>query len=266
VGAAVLRFLVAALQAAVSDAPSSLTAQAFGQHAVAAGSAGTDAEPLLLPLPTNEEQQRILAQAQHSTGGTVQGPPGTGKSHTIANILSHYVAYGKCASALTGIRCRCQSKRIAANSSTLRSIPPHLNRTNTRYANDPPGQRRSPVTRRVVSHTTTDGAKSDLPPPHCLPLGPVQRRRNLPADRYDHPDQAQAGRPRPDQRVPQSRLMTARNTTSAPMCRFWHGTRTSAPGPGQLCRRRRLLSGTLARCQGWRGRHLGFYFYDQFEP
>ena len=59
------------------------------------GSAGTDVEPLLLPLPTNEEQQRILAQAQHSTGVTVQGPPGTGKSHTIANIISHYVAYGK---------------------------------------------------------------------------------------------------------------------------------------------------------------------------
>ena len=84
------------LQAAVSDAPSSLAAQAFGQHVVAAGgSAGTDVEPLLLPLPTNEEQQRILAQAQHSTGVTVQGPPGTGKSHTIANIISHYVAYGK---------------------------------------------------------------------------------------------------------------------------------------------------------------------------
>ncbi|MGH3847815.1 MAG: AAA domain-containing protein, partial [Pseudonocardiaceae bacterium] len=80
------------LQAAVSDAPSSLAAQAFGQHVVAAG---TDAEPLLLPLPTNEEQLRILAQAQHSTGVTVQGPPGTGKSHTIANIISHYVAYGK---------------------------------------------------------------------------------------------------------------------------------------------------------------------------
>ena len=84
------------LQAAVSDAPSSLAAQEFGQQGAAAdGSAGTNAEPLLLPLPTNEEQQRILAQAQHSTGVTVQGPPGTGKSHTIANIISHYVAYGK---------------------------------------------------------------------------------------------------------------------------------------------------------------------------
>jgi very-short-patch-repair endonuclease len=84
------------LQAAVSDVPSSLAAQAFDQHVVAASdSAHADVEPLLLPLPTNEEQQRILAQAQHSTGVTVQGPPGTGKSHTIANIISHYVAYGK---------------------------------------------------------------------------------------------------------------------------------------------------------------------------
>ncbi len=50
---------------------------------------------MLLPWPANEEQQRILTQAQHSTGVTVQAPAGTGKSHTIANIISHYVAYGK---------------------------------------------------------------------------------------------------------------------------------------------------------------------------
>ncbi len=77
------------LQAVVCDAPSLLAGQA------AAALADGAAEPLLLPLPTNEEQRRILLQAQHSTGVTVQGPPGTGKSHTIANIISHYVAYGK---------------------------------------------------------------------------------------------------------------------------------------------------------------------------
>jgi very-short-patch-repair endonuclease len=77
------------LQAVVSDAPSELAGGAG--H----GRANLEAEPLLLPLPTNEEQQRILSQAQHSTGVTVQGPPGTGKSHTIANVISHYVAYGK---------------------------------------------------------------------------------------------------------------------------------------------------------------------------
>lgn len=52
-------------------------------------------EPLLLPLATNEEQKRILELAQRHPGVTVQGPPGTGKSHTIANLISHYVAYGQ---------------------------------------------------------------------------------------------------------------------------------------------------------------------------
>lgn len=79
------------LQAVVTDAPSALAARS----AAHGGSGDGETEPLLLPLPANEEQQRILAQAQHSTGVTVQGPPGTGKSHTIANTISHYVAYGK---------------------------------------------------------------------------------------------------------------------------------------------------------------------------
>ncbi|MGP7999539.1 MAG: AAA domain-containing protein [Streptosporangiaceae bacterium] len=78
------------LQALVSDATSALSSQAGAERSREDG-----AEPLLLPLPTNEEQQRILTRSQHSTGVTVQGPPGTGKSHTIANILSHHVAYGK---------------------------------------------------------------------------------------------------------------------------------------------------------------------------
>jgi len=48
-----------------------------------------------LPKPTNEEQRRIVRLAQHRVGVTAQGPPGTGKSHTIANLLSHFVAQGK---------------------------------------------------------------------------------------------------------------------------------------------------------------------------
>ena len=52
-------------------------------------------DPLLLPLPANEEQLRILQLAQEPSGLVVQGPPGTGKTHTIANLISHYVAYGK---------------------------------------------------------------------------------------------------------------------------------------------------------------------------
>ena len=59
------------------------------------GASSVDNEPLLLPLPANEEQIRILEMAQARPGVTVQGPPGTGKTHTIANLISHYVAYGK---------------------------------------------------------------------------------------------------------------------------------------------------------------------------
>ncbi len=66
--------------------------------------AGTGAAPLtdaaeaeqeLLPLPANEEQRRIVELARSRAGVTAQGPPGTGKSHTIANLISHYVAHGK---------------------------------------------------------------------------------------------------------------------------------------------------------------------------
>jgi very-short-patch-repair endonuclease len=52
-------------------------------------------EVALLPLATNEEQKRIVELTQLRPGVTVQGPPGTGKSHTIANLISHYVAYGQ---------------------------------------------------------------------------------------------------------------------------------------------------------------------------
>ncbi|WP_182172693.1 AAA domain-containing protein [Flaviflexus equikiangi] len=53
------------------------------------------AERLLMPLPANQEQERIARQLAHSRGVTVQGPPGTGKSHTIVNLVSHLVAQGK---------------------------------------------------------------------------------------------------------------------------------------------------------------------------
>jgi very-short-patch-repair endonuclease len=78
-----------ALASLVIDAPSTLAAPESSWDQTAA------AEPLLLPKPSNEEQQRILALAQVQSGVVVQGPPGTGKSHTIANLISHYVAYGK---------------------------------------------------------------------------------------------------------------------------------------------------------------------------
>ena len=44
------------------------------------------------------------------------------------------------------------------------------------------------------------------------------------AGRCDCPDHAQAGRPRLDQRVPQSSLRIAENTSSETVREFWHGT------------------------------------------
>lgn len=87
-----------ALSSIVVDAPSSYAVADYGAIDVVGGgppaAAAGQLEPLLLPLPSNEEQQRILRLAQRQSGVVVQGPPGTGKSHTIANLVSHYVAYG----------------------------------------------------------------------------------------------------------------------------------------------------------------------------
>ena len=52
-------------------------------------------EELYFPLPYNHEQVTIVEQLERSNGVTVQGPPGTGKTHTIANIVCHYLATGR---------------------------------------------------------------------------------------------------------------------------------------------------------------------------
>ncbi len=50
---------------------------------------------LFFPLPYNHEQVTIVEQLERSNGVAVQGPPGTGKTHTIANIVCHYLATGR---------------------------------------------------------------------------------------------------------------------------------------------------------------------------
>lgn len=52
-------------------------------------------QELYFPLPYNDEQVEIVRKLESSDGVVVQGPPGTGKTHTIANIVSHYLAQGK---------------------------------------------------------------------------------------------------------------------------------------------------------------------------
>src|SRR4029079_19743660 len=62
-------------------------------HAGAAQS--TDAQDLFFPKPFNDEQARIVQMLEISAGVVVQGPPGTGKTHTIANIICHWLATGR---------------------------------------------------------------------------------------------------------------------------------------------------------------------------
>ncbi|WP_409305728.1 AAA domain-containing protein [Peribacillus sp. SCS-155] len=50
---------------------------------------------LYFPLPSNEQQKEIINRIERHYGVTVQGPPGTGKTHTIANLVSHFLAEGK---------------------------------------------------------------------------------------------------------------------------------------------------------------------------
>ena len=56
---------------------------------------GSKVGELFFPLPYNKEQITIVQNLLTSSGVVVQGPPGTGKTHSIANIICHYLANGK---------------------------------------------------------------------------------------------------------------------------------------------------------------------------
>jgi very-short-patch-repair endonuclease len=53
------------------------------------------ARELYFPMPYNDEQVSIVQKLEANDGVVVQGPPGTGKTHTIANVICHYLAQGK---------------------------------------------------------------------------------------------------------------------------------------------------------------------------
>ena len=50
---------------------------------------------LYFPKAYNNEQVQIIQKLDVYDGVVVQGPPGTGKTHTIANVICHYLALGK---------------------------------------------------------------------------------------------------------------------------------------------------------------------------
>ena len=52
-------------------------------------------EELYFPKAYNSEQLDIIDRLNAADGVVVQGPPGTGKTHTIANVICHYLAHGK---------------------------------------------------------------------------------------------------------------------------------------------------------------------------
>jgi very-short-patch-repair endonuclease len=63
------------------------------------GLSNSDSTPesheLYFPMAYNDEQVSIVGKLQSNDGVVVQGPPGTGKTHTIANVICHYLAQGK---------------------------------------------------------------------------------------------------------------------------------------------------------------------------
>src|SRR5207245_11349637 len=92
-----------------------------------------------------------------------------------------------------------------------------------------------------------------------------------PADQPDRPDQAQANRPGPDQRVPESSLAITENTSSEPVREFWHGT-----GVAEFVRVCPLIVGVQWTTRRWLLWTAGvvrvdpgeraFYFGEQAQP
>lgn len=52
-------------------------------------------EEVLFSKEANGEQLQIVKSVQSEQAALVQGPPGTGKTHTIANLIGHFLAQGK---------------------------------------------------------------------------------------------------------------------------------------------------------------------------
>lgn len=57
--------------------------------------AGGESIDILLTKEANKEQLEIAKRIEMYNAVLVQGPPGTGKTHTIANLIGHFLAKGK---------------------------------------------------------------------------------------------------------------------------------------------------------------------------
>ena len=68
---------------------------ATGGEGHTSGSSHKPISELYFPKSFNDAQVQIIERLEQSDGVVVQGPPGTGKTHTIANIICHYLATGR---------------------------------------------------------------------------------------------------------------------------------------------------------------------------
>lgn len=88
---------VLALLQPPADAASAVEYPAYRGVSTIPGVTSSDGsgQDLFFPKPFNREQVEVIQRLATRPGVVVQGPPGTGKTHTIANIISHYLAQGK---------------------------------------------------------------------------------------------------------------------------------------------------------------------------
>jgi very-short-patch-repair endonuclease/Cdc6-like AAA superfamily ATPase len=89
---------VMALVTDPSSTNDELVLPTFRGVSMVGGSSGDSSKAvrdLFFPMPFNDEQVQIIQLLECFNGVVVQGPPGTGKTHTIANVICHYLAEGK---------------------------------------------------------------------------------------------------------------------------------------------------------------------------
>ena len=76
----------------IQELPEDTGEESIDEQLAAVGGESID---ILLSKQANKEQLNIARRIEQYNAVLVQGPPGTGKTHTIANLLGHFLAQGK---------------------------------------------------------------------------------------------------------------------------------------------------------------------------
>ena len=74
------------------EVPTDMGEESIEEQLAAVGGESVD---ILLSKAANREQLEIARRIENYNAVVVQGPPGTGKTHTIANLMGHFLAQGK---------------------------------------------------------------------------------------------------------------------------------------------------------------------------